>query len=128
MKLSFSAIKAKLRAILNSNSGETLMEGLVSILIFTILIISVTMMILVSLKITQTATDYAGEMQKAANAVLEENAPSSDAVVTFMVYDIVGDQAAGVETININVSAFEHAQHGFAAFGPSAPDGPEGGG
>jgi len=104
------------------------MEGLVSILIFTILVISVTMMILVSLKITQTATDYAGEMQEAANAVLGDNAPNSDAIIKLMVYDTIGDQIAEVEIINVNVNAFENDQHGFAAFGPSAPGNPEGGG
>jgi len=53
-----------------SSRGESLVEGIVSILVFTVLIASVTAMISTSLRITATSTEMAGNLQNAANDVL----------------------------------------------------------
>jgi Tfp pilus assembly protein PilX len=50
--------------------GETLMEALVSILVFTILLAAVTTTVVVSMRITGRATADANAMQEATNAAL----------------------------------------------------------
>ena len=59
----------KIKALLSAKNGETLLEGLISIMLFTILVVSVTMMILVSLRLTRNSTADADELQAQANAV-----------------------------------------------------------
>jgi len=61
---------SNIRAILKGSSGESLMEGLISIAVFSILIASVTMMLMVSMRITSVSTDAAAERQIEAGAVL----------------------------------------------------------
>ena len=57
-------------AILRDTKGESLMEGIASILVFIVLSASVTMMITLSLGITRRSTEGAGELQREANAAL----------------------------------------------------------
>jgi Tfp pilus assembly protein PilX len=61
----------KIAALLKSRRGESLMESIVSIMVFTILVAAVTTIISVSLRITSTATREATDMQNAANAALQ---------------------------------------------------------
>ena len=60
----------KFRAVLSGKRGETLMELIASILVFTVLVASVTMMIILSLRISGNSMDNADEWQAEANAVL----------------------------------------------------------
>ena len=53
----------KISALLRGRSGETLVEGIVSILIFTVLVASITMMLMLSLRITGAANDNANALQ-----------------------------------------------------------------
>jgi Tfp pilus assembly protein PilV len=69
----------KIAAILKSRRGETLMEGLVSILVFTILLSAVTLMIMTSLRVTGFSTREAGAMQEAANNALSGSADLASA-------------------------------------------------
>jgi len=56
-----------IRKTLASTRGESLLEGIISILIFSILIAAVTMMIQLSLRITGTSFQQAHNRQEQAN-------------------------------------------------------------
>jgi len=55
---------------MRGTSGESLMEALVSILVFTVLIASVTVMIMLSLRITSVSTAAGNLRQEEAAALL----------------------------------------------------------
>ena len=57
-------------AILRSKRGETLFEAVVSVLIFTLLIVTVSLIIIVSLEITGNANRWSRIMQNMSNATL----------------------------------------------------------
>ena len=105
--------------LLKGKSGESLLEGIVSILIFTVLIASVTMMIVVSLRITGRATEAAVAGQMEANAVLA----GDDAAVLSLGGEII-DEVDVVLTINgatgnvINVPVTVYIAESFTAFEP----------
>ena len=71
----------RLVKILSGNRGESLMEGIASLLIFTVLIAAVTSMIMVSLRITRTATEAADLRQSDANTILADAVSSVPATV-----------------------------------------------
>jgi len=98
-----------LKSILNNKRGETLMEGILSILIFTVLVASITTMIIVSLRITAVSTEAAEERQAEANAVLTGTAADeiSDDTVDFTINGIV---------FSIDVTVYETDD--FLAFEP----------
>ena len=76
MKSAVSLI-SKLKAALKNRRGETLVEGVVSILVFVVLVATVSSMILLSLRITHSSLDAATEMQENFNTLVEGNtAPS----------------------------------------------------
>ena len=105
---------SKLRFILKSKSGETLMEGIVSILVFTVLIAAITTMISVSLRITSRATENADIMQANANAALAGDLLAAD-VSVIDGEDIVlkiGDTT--VSTVPITI----YKAGGFVSFDP----------
>ncbi|MCL2084961.1 MAG: hypothetical protein FWH06_06880 [Oscillospiraceae bacterium] len=60
----------KVRYILAQKRGETLMEGIASLLVFSILLAAVTMMINWSLGVTADSAAEATEMQNKANEVI----------------------------------------------------------
>jgi archaellin len=60
----------RIKYLLSGTGGETLIEGLASILVFVVLVAAVTMMILVSMRITAVSTAQAVERQTEAAAVL----------------------------------------------------------
>jgi Tfp pilus assembly protein PilX len=60
----------RIRYILSGAAGETLIEGIASILVFVVLVAAVTMMILVSMRITAVSTENARIRQIEAAAVL----------------------------------------------------------
>ena len=57
----------KIKKIIKSNSGETLLEGIISIFVLTVLLAAVTMMIMTSLGMTRMLTENAEEAQESAN-------------------------------------------------------------
>ncbi|MCL1807175.1 MAG: hypothetical protein FWG31_05680 [Oscillospiraceae bacterium] len=104
----------KINAILKRKQGETLMEGIVSIMLFTILTITVTMTILVSLQITGRATRDAGLDQVAVNNLLEGNdvIPVSGSI-TFTASST--SLSAALPPISIRITE----DRGFTAFAPA---------
>jgi len=136
------------RLILYNTRGETLLEGLLSILVFVVLIASVTMMIMVSLRMTLNATNEGIIRQVEAGAVLSgdgdgistanltplvgaENVPANigftedlNETVTFNLL-----QPGGMSTpFNVNVDVFSTVRRNagddvviFMAFEPAGP-------
>jgi len=97
----------KIKGIFKNAKGETLMEGIASILVFTILVASVTMMIMISLRITHNATTDAMVRQLEAGAVLSGNA---DLLSELDGVDLIPDDGVvsiiltkGINTLTIEV-------------------------
>ena len=116
-----------MRKALSNTRGETLLEGIISILIFTVLIAAITMILTVSMRITATSFIQAGEMQDAANAALAGVHVDGDLVddVIFNINIYVDDNfiqqmQTDAEDINIRVNTAdaEDAPGFFVAFAP----------
>jgi len=108
-------LRDKARAIIRSTSGESLMEGIISILVFTVLIASITMMLLLSLRITGAATNAADVRQREANAVLRGFDPdNSVAVTTFPDNPLTLQSGSDVVQIQVDV----YSTGNFTAFAP----------
>jgi len=121
-----SSFKNRIRSILRSKAGETLMEGIASILVFTVLVASITTMIMLSLRITQRSTEDSGRRQSEANAVLtgidddfDLDSDNDNSVI------FTSAELAGME-INIRVTV--NTTENFIAFSPLTGTGGEGGG
>lgn len=108
-----------LKKHINNNRGETIMEAMASLLIFSILMLTVSVMITASLALTSDATARASERQQAANmGVLREYtapsaapaAPSSKLTITIA--------TAGVSTGGVDLSVGVTTNNGFMSFGP----------
>jgi len=111
-------IISKIRAILSGTRGESLMEGIASILVFTVLMAAVTMMIMISLRITGKSTADADARQKEANAALAGQA--AQVVRDTVEFIVDGDE---LEVIEIKVSVYSTDNH--TAFEPQlTPAGP----
>jgi uncharacterized membrane protein len=80
----------KAYSALNSRRGETLAEGIVSMLIFTILIAMVTLTIMVSLRITLTSTQDAEGIQDSVNTLLAGGGTADEDIdgITFRIIRI----------------------------------------
>jgi len=109
------------------NSGETLMEGIISILVLTILLAAITMMIMVSLRITGVSTAASDARQKEANAVLAGVSSGGVTVTTDYGADGKGIPIelamAGGGAVTMRV--VENSTDNFTAFEPMAPAAPE---
>ena len=75
----------KTRGILSSTRGISLLEGIVSILIFTVLIAAITLILSTAMRITAASLRQADEMQNTANATLSELPGSGTHTVIFNV-------------------------------------------
>jgi len=113
----------KARAIIKATGGESLIEGIVSILVFTILIASVTMMLMVSLRITGASTVSSRNAQDEANAVLSGNAsvtvilPSGDTDVIDVARS--GDTVElAIGSMSIIIPVTVYSTNNYTAFNP----------
>lgn len=61
-------LTAKLKAILGSNKGESLMESLMSIIIFAVMIEAVTLMIMTALRMNSSSITKASASQTSINS------------------------------------------------------------
>jgi len=92
------------------------MEGIASILVFTVLIASVTMLIMLSLRITHVSTESANTLQHEANALLGADEPGiavdtdNEASIVFTV------DGASEDSISVDVSVY--STDNFTAFNP----------
>ena len=104
----------KIQKILSCKRGETLIEGITSIFVFVVLIASISMMIMMSMRITSNATLAAEIMQEEAGEVLAGSTaggPEDNGDVVFE-----SDELAQI-TINVDI----YINGGFIAFQPVGP-------
>jgi Tfp pilus assembly protein PilV len=106
----------KARAVLSRPRGETLMEGVVSILVLTILLAGVTMMITMSVRMSAMATGEANDAQNEVNAALTAGDGDPE-VFTFTV--VVDDSETG--TLKLPVAVTRTQEFSFIAFTPVDP-------
>ena len=121
----------KTRAILTGNRGESLLEGLASVLIFTLMMAAIGLMIMVSMKVTEISTASGGLSQAEANAALSGIITDpgiavdvDDIDIRFIIGDLMIDIDANIiiydddTTDIIEVAAASREAGGFVAFGP----------
>lgn len=99
----------KLKTVLLNNKGESLMESVASLLIFSILMMAVATMITASLRITSASTKDASERQDAVNKGIMEDydtTPTND-TLTF--------EGTG---INVTIPVEISDEDGYVAFIP----------
>ena len=111
-------ITDKIKTALSGNKGETLVESLVSIVIFTICTVGVTLMIRTGLLITKDAIVESDNMQKAVNDLVAGNLPETNGIFT-----LKGDGVTGnVFDIDVTMAAKKAEKTVgsmmFTAFGP----------
>ena len=90
--------------------GESLVESIVSLFIFTTLMVAVTTMIAAALRVTGNYTEAAYAQQVSANVVLLENTSPMEIKLT-----ITG---GGIDDVEIPVNILREGN--FAAFSPVA--------
>ena len=106
----------RIKSVLSESAGETLIEGLASIMVFVVLVAAVTMMIMVSMRITAVSTANAQTRQTEAAAVLAGDITfagliSDDDEVTFRIPNTPVSL-----TVTIPVTVF--STNAFVAFEP----------
>ena len=111
---------SKILTILKSKRGETLFEAVVSVLIFTVLIVAVSMVLIVSMEVTGNANRVARIMHGEASATTigesvtlphdgrEINIATADSVIVFSIED--------EELFSFPVKLYESEVYGFVAF------------
>jgi len=104
----------KVLAILNSKNGESLMESLVSILVFTILVAAVTMMILLSLRITRSSTEAANESQEEVNSLISGTDGAGDSITSES-----GSVGLTIDGITIEIPVTVSRSGNYTAFEPN---------
>jgi len=120
----------KIRQILMDTRGESLIEGLASILVFTVLVATVTMMIMISLRMTTISTFDAENRQIEAGAVLtgaatvfdDEDEVEIGSNPGLIQFEVRGDTEVPVP---VNVIIFNSdSDNNYTAFEPTVPAGP----
>jgi len=99
----------KSKKVLSNSRGESLLEGVISILLLTILVATVTMMIMTSLRVTHRSIDSADTMQDIANDTGMLNTGNTVGAVagTHAVVFTVVEGVAGSSSVSIPVDVFE---------------------
>ena len=108
----------KIKYILSEAAGETLLEGIASILVFVVLVAAVTMMIMVSMRITAVSTENARIRQIEAAAVLAGDEEFAGLTVTTgeEVTFIVPNTPVSVPNVTVAVTVYN--TNAFVAFEP----------
>ncbi|MCL2602955.1 MAG: hypothetical protein FWD90_00580 [Defluviitaleaceae bacterium] len=108
----------RLCKVLNNTRGESLMEGIISILIFTVLIATITMLVTTSFRITGDSLIRATERQNQVNTAAEMVTGLINQNIEINIMD--GDDVS--HTINFNITIHPATpQNPFIAFGPILP-------
>jgi len=93
------------------------MEGIVSIMVFTVLIATVTTTLTVSLRISGASLEMSNEWQGWHNELVEGTVlPTGDDDIRFEFFDSDGNVVLPLFDITVDVDIF--ANDGFAAFEP----------
>jgi hypothetical protein len=102
----------RIKYILSEAAGETLIEGIASILVFVVLIAAVTMMIMVSMRITAVSTANAEARQIEAAAVLAGDAALAGPPGEAVTFNVPGSATP------ITVPVTVYSNNAFTAFEP----------
>lgn len=92
------------------------MESIVSILVFTVLVATVTMMLLLSLRITRSSTEAADERQEESNAVLTGAGGAVGEVTSEP-----GSVVLTIDGITIEIPVNVSSSDNYTAFEPAPP-------
>ena len=98
----------KVIAVIGNNRGESLLEGIISIFVFSTLMVAVALLIMLSFSITSNATEMANVRQNEANEALAGRSAVTDAGT--IEFEIDGN------TINFDITIFQTGS--FIAFEP----------
>lgn len=105
----------RIKKTIRSNKGETIMEGIVSLLVLSILLLVVTTMIQTALRMTSVSIQNAKESQDVFNDVaLSEYSDSESAEITFS-FSFSGTSMSAAHDIIVNKDG------GIIAFAPPKP-------
>jgi len=105
----------RLRAELSSRGGETLVETVISLLIFTVVMLAVTYMLTTSLRLVNKAQETARLLQDRDNAVAAGDYTGSAGTVAFTI------DALGVTSSH---GAVVKSENGICAFRPETEAAP----
>ena len=92
------------------------MEGIVSILVFSILVASITMMLMLAMRITAASHQQADAMQTSANQAILQDANSTPSQITFTLSAGPSDVGSPIE---VSVNVFTCDDGIFRTFAPS---------
>jgi predicted lipid-binding transport protein (Tim44 family) len=101
-----------IKRVLAGKRGETLMEGIISILIFTIMMATITMMISWAMRLNATAMERGTAAQAAANSLFAGTGTTVPATLTLRL------TGASDTTVEIPISTITDADDQFFAFFP----------
>jgi Tfp pilus assembly protein PilV len=113
-KTLLNTIKQKTR----TSKGESLIETIASLLLLTIIFASITSMVQVSIKYSDTATQRARENQEAVNPVVLQERDDDDDVATTRIF-FVYDDPDGLFHINVSYTVDYFSDSGFVSFTPN---------
>jgi len=111
----------RILSLINCKSGETLIEGIASVLVLTVLIIAVTMMLMISMRITANTTATAQENQANAGNVLRGTVVDEDGDPIDPATGVIGLTVGVFAPVNVPVLIHRVVNEGvviFEAFEP----------
>ena len=125
-KVNIYKLQRKTRAILRGEGGTTLLEAIVAIFVFSAMMVTIAMIIMCCLRMTEASTKMAGSMKDEANAALMGGGPHTGIEVESTpgttVGFVFGDH--GYDRIDVTVTVQKSRPESdpgdwdFAAFGP----------
>ncbi|MDR0292959.1 MAG: hypothetical protein LBH95_02260 [Oscillospiraceae bacterium] len=110
------SIRKRARALFTARRGETLTEGIVSIFIFTVLMATVTMTLLVAARVTGEANGDGLAMQEEMRLEALDGTAASTSDVDFT-FESTGGSVITVEDFPVPVRA-PTTDYNFRVFGP----------
>ncbi|MCL2198589.1 MAG: hypothetical protein FWB80_06675 [Defluviitaleaceae bacterium] len=110
----FKQLIDKSKHLLKGRDGASLIEGIVSILIFVVLVATVTMMIQVSMQISHSARETAASIQDEANEILRDVSIITPVDVAVFVLTI-----PDAAPINIEIAILESKDFNLKIFRPN---------
>jgi len=115
---------SRICGILRDKRGESLVEGVVSVLVFSIAMLAVSTMLAASINVTNRQTALSREMQMAVNSAVFEDYPEDDiAAATFNLVEI-DDDGPVAGGMNVSVGGVRvFGGMNFTAFMPPEPEG-----
>jgi len=114
----------KLPRLLKSQKGESLMESIVSILLFTVLAAAVTMLLMGALRVTARALGEAEQRQNAANAIVTRDVTAATVTTETIQWEVTiywDEDCDGYDLGTINRGIQVYSAEGMRGFVPIVP-------